>query len=209
MAKKVEEENTPYRFTVIGRNIIVTDGIQQHIRDRLSKIERFDIQLMDIHIHLDIQKLEHSAEIVAKCGHLRVKVSAVSTDMYVSIDKAVERLQALLRRWKDRMHSHHNKAVDTEMQVHVINRPYSDEEEEEVSEFNREIESANEANRIYSPPVVIREKRLPLKTLTIEEAVMQMELSQSKFLVFRSEEDHSLRVIYPRKGSTYGVMLIG
>jgi putative sigma-54 modulation protein len=201
-----QEELIPYTFNVVGRHVVVTDAIKKYIWDKLAKIERLHTHLMDVHVNLDIQRLEHTVDIVVKFEHFRVKVHASSTDMYASIDKAIDKLQTMFRRWKDRIQDHHRKKLSVvDMKVNVVNRPYN-----ELEEFNAEIENANkeQEKKSYQPPKVIKAKTLPLKTLTTEEAVMKMELSGFEFLIFRGEEDRKLKVIYRRKDGTYGIVQV-
>lgn len=201
-----EEELIPYRFNVIGRQVVVTDAIKKYIWDKLSKIEKLQTHLMDILVTVGIQNLEHTVDVVVRFEHFRVKVHASSTDMYASIDKAIDKLQTLFRRWKDRIQDHHRKKLSViDMKVNVINRPY-----DELAEINADIERANKEQeaKIFLKPKVIREKTLPLKVLTTEEAVMKMEVSGYEFLIFRGEEDRKLKVIYRRKDGTYGIVQV-
>ncbi len=204
-AKFAAEEALGYRITIVGRNLYVTDAMKNYAMEKISKIDRFHSQVLDVHVNLDIQKFEHSAIIVLKFNHFKIKVSAVSTDMYASIDKAVDKLQAQLRRWKSKIQDHHKKPMNViDMQVNVLQRPYSD-----LDEINAEIESANNKSEIdeYKPHRIIGTDKRPLKTLTTDEAVMKMELSGDPFLLFRCEEDRKLKVIYRRKDGNYGLIL--
>lgn len=200
-----QEEALGYRLNVVGRNVYVTDAMKNHVFTQLSKIDRFHNHVMDLHVTLDIQKLEHSCVIILKFDHFKVKVSASSTDMYASIDKAVDRLKEKIRRWKDRIQDHHKKSLKViDMQVNVLQRPYN-----ELEEINAEIEKENKKKVVseYQPPKIIGNHKKPLKTLTSEEAIMKMELSDDPFMIFRSEEDKKLRVIYRRDDGNYGVIL--
>ena len=89
-----------------------------------------------------------------------------------------------------------------DVNVNVI-RPSQDE----LSEINDEIEAANQdaVMKDYNHEIVTRETR-PLKTLTTEEAVMKIELSGDQFLIFRSEEDNKLKVIYRRNDKNLGII---
>lgn len=198
-------EETGYRIVIVGRNVYVTDAMKNYATDKISKIDRFHNQVLDVHVNLDIQKFEHSVNIVLKFNHFKIKVAAVSTDMYASIDKAVDKLQAQLRRWKGKIQDHHKKPMKViDMQVNVLQRPYSD-----IEEINAEIEQANHKAKEeeYKPHRIIGTDKRPLKVLTTEEAVMKMELSGDPFLLFRCEEDRKLKVIYRRKDGNYGLIL--
>jgi putative sigma-54 modulation protein len=200
-----QEAALGYRLTILGRNIYVTEAMKQHAFDKLSKIDRFHNHVMDLHVTLDIQKLEHSCVVILKFDHFKVKVASSSTDMYVSIDKAVEKLQAKIRRWKSRIQEHHNKSRSVvDMQVNVLQRPY-----DETDEINAEIEDETKQELLaeYKPSKVIGADKRALKTLTTDEAMMKMELSGDPFLIFRGEEDRKLKVIYRRNDGNYGIIL--
>lgn len=202
--KFAEEDASGYRIDIIGRNVQVTEPMKNYAWDKLSKIERFHNHIMHVHVTLDIQKLEHICVLMLKIDHIQIKAQASSTDMYVSIDKAVDRLQNLLRRYKSRIQDHHKRALSiVDMQVNVLKKPI-----DEIAEINAEIEQ--EANRMKdmasNPPQLIGSETKPLKTLTVDEALMKMELSGDHFLIYRSEEDCKLKVLYRRTDGNYGLI---
>ncbi len=203
-AKFAEEEAQGYRLTLLGRHLLVTEAMKNYAMEKIAKIERFHTHVLDIHVTMDIQNLEHVVDILVKFEHVRIKVHAGSTDMYASIDKAVARLRKLMGRWKNRIQDHTAKKLSSiDMNVNVVNRPYN-----EVEEFNAEIEAENARKDEFEPSRVVGQKTVPLKTLTMDEAVMKMELSGYHFLIFRSEEDQKIKVIYRRDDDTYGVVQV-
>lgn len=197
-----EEDALGYRIDVVGRNVQVTEPIRAYIWDKFSKVERFHNHIMHAHVTLEIQKLEHVCTIVLKIDHTQVKCQANSTDMYASIDRTVDRLHNLLARYKSRIQDYHKKKLSAiDMQVNVLHRPYN-----EVEEINAEIEAENAKKNEYVPPKVIGVETKPLKMLTVDEAVMKMDLSGDHFLIFRAEEDQKLKVLYRRKDGNYGLI---
>lgn len=200
-----QEKALGKRISILGRNVFVTDSMKDYADEKLSKIEKFHNHIMDIHVIMDVQKMEQSVVIMLHLEHFRVKVSASSTDMYASIDKAVDKLQAKIRRWKSRIQDHHKKGRSVvDMQINVLKRPFTD-----VDFINEAIEIENEAERLeeYQPPQIIGTDSRPLKTLTTEEAIMKMELSDDSFMLYRCEEDQRLKVIYRRKDGNYGQII--
>ncbi len=205
-AKFTEQEKAlGLRISILGRNVYVTDSMKDYAFEKISKIEKFHNHIMDIHVTMDVQKMEQSVIIMLHLEHLRVKVSASSTDMYASIDKAIEKLQAKIRRWKSRIQDHHKKSRSVvDLQVNVLKRPFTDIE---LINESIEIENAAEAMHEYEMPQVIGTDTRPMKMLTTEEAVMKMELSDDKFMLYRGEEDQKLKVIYRRNDGNYGLIL--
>lgn len=202
--KFVEEEALGYNISITGRNVSVTEAMKNYAYDKITKVERFHTHIMDVQIILDIQKIEHSCMIIMKWNHFKVMVHASSTDMYASIDKAIERLQTKLRRWKKKIQMHHNKGVPAiDLRVNVLQKPV-----DEVEEINDDIEDEKrkQMEAALLPHKVIGKSVRPLKILTVDEAVMKMELSGDAFLIFRDEVDRRLKVIYRREDENYGVI---
>jgi putative sigma-54 modulation protein len=155
---------------------------------------------MDIHVTMDIQRLEHTISILIKLDHLQIKVAASSSDMYASIDEAVNRLQQKIRRWKERIQDHAAKSRSfVDMTVNVLRKPYN-----YIEEINAEIELQKKKDEMHE---IIANDKIPLKMLTTQEAVMKMELSDDDFLLFKGEEDQKLKLIYRRPDGNYGLIL--
>ena len=192
-----------YNISITGRHVLVTDAMKKYAFEKMSKIERFSKDLMDVAITMDIQRQEHRVDIFVKVGHFVVKVHASSQDMYASIDKAFDKLSARLHKYKSKMQEHQAKALSSiDMEVNVIRSPFS--LEEEVNDAIDE-ENFRELEEEFSHQIVKKET-LPLKTLTAEEAIMKMDLSGEQFLVYRSEEEQTIKVIYRRVDGHYGLI---
>jgi len=199
-----EEEALGYRFNLVGRHLLVTQVMKDYALKKLSKIERLSPHIIDVYVTLDIQKLDHSCVIVLNLSHYKIKVAGVSTDMYASIDMAVDKLQSKIRRWKKKMQDHNKQSRSSvDMQIAVLQAPF-----DPLNEINEEIEILN--NQIleeqYRPHKIIGNETRPLKVLTTDEAIMKMELSDDQFLLFKSEEDLRLKVIYRRNDGNYGLI---
>lgn len=206
MVDKSKFADEGYRVEITGRHVEVTEAMKQHAVDKLAKLERIHDHIMDVHVWLDIVKLEHTCTIVMNFSHFKIKVSATSSDMYASIDKAVQRLQTKMRRWKTRLQDHHNKPLKVvDLEVNVLQAPF-----DEVEEFNEEIEEQNaqEVDAAFQPHKIIGTDTRSLKTLTVEEAMMKMDLSDDVFLIFKDESDkaQALKVIYRREDGNYGLI---
>ncbi len=191
--KALEFANQNWDVQITGRHIDVTDAMKEYAIEKIARIERFIDKIIDVNIIMDTQKLEHRVDIVLKFSGMKVSSSASCTDMYASIDKAVHKLEAQLRRYKSKIQDHHARNhVPVEMNVNVLQAPNEDFDEVE--------------NEEYKPHTIIKQDTLPLKTLTYDEAVMKMELSNDAFLVFMNEEDRKINVIYRREDENYGVI---
>lgn len=190
--------------TVTGKNVEITSPIKTYIAEKLAKVERVVPNIIEVAVRLEVQKLQHQVDVVMKFSHFKVKVHAITTDMYATIDKAFEKLKAKLLKWKGRIQDHHAKGLNVvDLEVNVL-----EAEETDLEEINDQIEEENlqQIEKELAPPKVYRRKTRPLKTLNLREAVMKMELSGDNFLVFKSEEDLKMKILYRRKDETFGVI---
>ncbi|HEY4832208.1 MAG TPA: ribosome-associated translation inhibitor RaiA [Waddliaceae bacterium] len=204
-AKAAEFVGESYKIHVTGRNVLVTDAMKNYAIEKISKIERFSHRIIDVAVTMDIQKLDHRVDIVMKVDHLKIKSQASSTDMYASLDKAITKIENQLRRYKTKIHDHAAKALNIiDMNVNVFKRP----SEQELLDVNLDIEDETQRRLFesYDFPEIVSQETKPLKILTYDEAIMKMELSGDAFLIFRSEEDRKLKVIYRRKDGNFGVI---
>jgi putative sigma-54 modulation protein len=198
-AKALEFVNAGWDIKVTGRHIEVTDSMKDYAMEKVSKIERFINRIIDVSVIMDIQKLQHRVDIVLKVGHFKITSQAISNDMYISIDQAVDKLEAQLRRYKSKIQDHHAKQhALIDMKVNVI-RP------SEIDELEFD-ETLPDETVSFKPHTIIEQKTLPLKTLTFDEAVVKMELSNDNFLLFKNEATQRLNVIYRCDNGNYGVI---
>lgn len=194
-----------YEIQVIGRNVEVTDGMKQHAWAKLAKIDRFADRILQVHCTMDIHKLEHHVDIVLWVDNVKIKVAAASNDMYVSIDKAVHRLERKMRRYHERIRAHHEKGVPAvKMEVEVVRSP----DVEFLENLNDDIEEEhlNEVEEALRPHQIVATDTMPLKTLSYQEAVMKLDLSHDPFMLFLNEADQRLKVIYQREDGNYGII---
>ncbi len=199
-------EGQEYNLSIIGKHIQVTDAIRNYVLEKLSKIEKIADRIIDVSVTLDAQKLEQSCSILMNFIHFHIKVSASTDNMYSAIDRASDRAIALVRKYKGKLQSHRFKDRTTvDIHVNVI-APLKDD----LKAINDEIiaETAlREAESVELHKVVASET-MPLKTLTQDEAVMKMEITEVPFLIFRSEEDQKMKVIYRREDKNYGLVQV-
>lgn len=202
--KALEFSDALYNIKITGRHIEITDAMRDYALEKVSKIERFMNRIIDITVIMDIQKLEHRVEIICIAGNIKITSQANSIDMYASIDKATAKLEAQIRRYKDKINDHHAKeGAISEMEVIILPRPIY-EDELDLEEDGFETQDGEDA---FHPHEIVEEEKILLKTLNHVEAVMKMELSRDHFLIFLDEEDHlKMKVIYRRQDGHYGLV---
>lgn len=206
MTKPNKFENEGYTIYIVGKHIEVTDALRNYVWEKLSRIERITDQIIDVHVVLDAQKLEKTCSILMNFIRFQIKVGVGKDNMYEAIDKAVDRVVKLMRRYKTKLQSYRNKHLSTvDIHVNVIERL-----KDNLSAINDDIEAENakeEADK-YKLHEVVAKETMSLKTLTQEEAIMKMEITSDPFMIYKSEEDQKIKLIYRREDDNYGLVQV-
>jgi len=206
MGKATKFDGEQYNLSIVGKHIQVTDAIRKYVLEKLSKIERMADHIIDVMVTLDAQKMEQSCSVLMNFIHFHIKVSSSTDNMYSAIDKTFDRVATLVRKYKSKLQSHRFKDRTTvDIHVNVI-QPLKDD----LKAINDEIEAENarieqEKTKLHE---IVAKDTMKLKTLTHDEALMKMEITEDPFLIFRSEEDQKLKVIYRRPDLNYGIVQV-
>ena len=205
MIKENKFENEGYRIAIVARHLPMTPAIEKYIHDKLAKLEHFADHIIEINVTLEVQRGSHTVAIRMQFSHFKMKVSATTNDLYTAVDKATNKLIKLVKKYKTKLQSHRVKEQkEVSMKVRVVETPSS------LEEINDQIDEENlkEEESLYKLHKVVVEEKMPLKMLTVEEALMKLDLSDENFLIYRSEEDQKLKAMYKRSDEDLGIIHI-
>ena len=182
-------------ITVTGRHMEMTDALKSYIDSGLGKLTTHFDKVIDADVILDVQKHRHIAEINLHANGLRVHGKESSSDMYASVDAVFAKLEKQIRKFKERINRHQPRSA----------REARDYQHAILSTVQAESEAASEADT-DAHRVVLSEK-LPMEPMSVDEAIMQLELVEDQpFLVFSNADTSHVNVIYKREGGTFGLI---
>lgn len=171
--------------TVIGKNIEVTNALREYAEKKVSKIVKFfEKSPVGAQVTLSTERGKHIVDITVQVNGLLLRGEAKSNDMYASIDGAIEKIERQVQKFKTKL----NRKFQKENQVLLAALPQSGEVKEETE------------------PQIKRTKRFAIKPMSVEEAVMQMDLLDHDFYVFSNSETEEVNVVYRRKDGNYGLI---
>ncbi len=172
------------KIIVTGKNITISEKIQDAIDKRFEKLGKFfadDIQA-NIVIHPERDKVKMEATIVTKGTIFRAE--DVSQDVFDSIDIVADKLSSQMTKYKGKLQKRNKSGESVRFEM--------------IPELPEE-EQAEEAK-------VVKSKKFQLVPMGVDEAVMQMELLQHNFFVYLDQETDSVSVVYKRNDGNYGVV---
>ncbi|MDP5227217.1 MULTISPECIES: ribosome-associated translation inhibitor RaiA [Arthrobacter] len=198
-------------FMISGRNVTVSDRFREYATEKLSKLEALGdkVQRIDTKVakkaHSRAADNELTVEVTVVGRGPVIRAEAVSGDKFAAFDLAYAKLQERLRRAKDRRKVHHGR--HTPKAVHEATAALNGAASAEAVAASSPYEIANDIPAGDSP-VLIRRKVFPAATMTVDEAVDNMELVGHAFYLFVDKETEQHSVVYRRTGWTYGVITL-
>lgn len=182
-------------ITVTGRHMEMTDALKAYIQNGLAKVEAHFDKAFDADVVLDVEKHRHIAEVNLHANGVRIHSKEASNDMYASLDAAMSKIEKQIRKFKDRINRHQPRtAREARDYHHAILTP--ELPEESVS-----------ADASYDSHRVVHREKISMKPMSVDEAMMQLELVEDQpFLVFSNADTSEVNVLYAREDGTFGLI---
>lgn len=181
--------NVPIKVT--GRHVSVTKAITEYAASRIEHLHLDYPRIIEAHVILDVEKHRHFAEIILHCNnHITIEASDTTDDMYASIDGAVAKVAQQMRKYKAKILKNHRPRGQSIR--------HFEEQVLQIEETFHEIEN--------SEPEVIKTERYPVKPMFVDEAVLQIEMSNRQFVVFLNAKTEKVNILYRRKENGFGLI---
>lgn len=168
-----------YVFT--GKNVTVTQGIKDYVEKRLNTVfSKSSLIEEDTEVKVLIRTypVGQKIEVTARTKGLVIRAEAKSQDLYIAIDDVAEKLKDQLRRYKTK-----NEKKKKKQSVSTA--------------FMLEIPSEEET---------IKTKSIIPEMMSVDEAVMRMELLGHNFFIYTDDETKEIAVVYKRLAGGYGLI---
>ena len=172
------------KFTITEKKIKVSDEIKDYAERKVGKIDRFFRGDAEAFITFSSERGRYKAEVTIENNGMFYRVSELTSDMHASIDSACASIEGQIRKNKTRLEKRLREgALDRDVADTFI--PVDEEKE-----FN-----------------IIRTKHFPIKPMTTEEAILQMNLLGHEFFAFKNhDEGNAFSIVYRRKNGGYGLI---
>lgn len=180
------------RIQVIGKHIDIGDALRSHTESRLDAVvSKYSDRAVEAMATYSRQGGEFRCEATV---HLATGLTAAANgrahDIYQSFDKTSERLDKQLRRYKRRLKDHHKTRQ---------------EPADEMAAASYVLASAEEDSEPESlQPVIVAETTTKIQSLSVGEAVMQLEVADAQFVMFRNDAHGGLNIVFRREDGNIG-----
>ena len=169
------------KFVYASKDMAVSDSLKSRAEKKLSKLERYFREEPEATIRFKVQKgARNIAEVTMNAGGVMLRAEESSNDMYLSIDRAVDKLESQIRRHRTKL----EKRIRTAELEPVAEVPAYEEQSYDI----------------------VRVKKFSVKPMGVEDAITQMELLGHDFFLFLNEDNDSMNVLYRRHDGSYGLL---
>lgn len=192
----MQTANVNLPITVTVRHEQVTDALRDHVHKKIEGLHLDYPRIIEAKAILDVQKNRHIAEIILFCAnHITIEAHTEGKDMYAAIDETVDKIARRMRKHKTRLLKK--------------NRPHRNESIRHLDEryFHEDTVLDHPEESQHDPePFIVHPDKYPIKTMYKEDAVMELELGDRPFVLYKSARRGCLTIVYRRKDGEYAAL---
>jgi putative sigma-54 modulation protein len=171
------------KIIITSKNMNASDHLKQTIESKLDRLGKYFSNDIVANVTLSMEKGRQKIEATINAKGTIFRAEETTNDIYSGVDGVVEKLSSQMSRFKTKL-----------QRKHKDHKEFQFEEIPEVA--GEELEEMR----------VVRRKQFDLKPMTVDEAIMQMELLEHTFFVFLNLESDTVNVVYKRKDNDYGLL---
>ena len=182
------------RYQISGKQIDIGNALQTHVKTELGEaVQKYAERPTDANIVFSKSAHEYVCEVTVHLSTgLTASAKAKGTEIYAAFDAGVEKMDKQLRRYKRRLKDHHK---DRSEPVELFGGS---------SYILASEDDGGESEPTSLQPIIVAEMEAKIPSLSVGEAVMQMELAGAPVLVFRNESKDGINVVYRRDDGNIG-----
>jgi putative sigma-54 modulation protein len=191
----MQTANVNLPITVTVRHVPITDTLRDYAHKKIESLHLDYPKIIEAKVILDVQKSRHIAEIILFCAnHITIEAHTEGKDMYAALDETIEKIARRMRKHKTRLLKKH--------------RPHRNESIRHLDErfFKEDVLDHPEDSDIEPEPFIVYPDNYTIRTMFKEDAVMQLELTDRPFVLYKSARRGCLTIVYRRKDGDFASM---
>lgn len=170
-----------------GDKLKITDSMKSYIEEKLGKLNKYlkNSDGIRANVIVKVKNHEQRVEVTIPLKTYILRTEEKEEDFYAAVDKAIDTLERQIRKNKTRIMSKvKSTTYDFDMSGMETNDSLEDEEDKKV----------------------VKRKKVEVKPMNEEEAILQMELLGHEFYMYKDSETNKPAVVYKRKDANYGII---
>lgn len=173
------------QISLTFRNTEAEDWLKEHVNKRLLKLDKYIDKPTETHVILSVEKFRNVAEINLSGRGLNLNGKEEAKEMIIAIDNVIDKIERQLKKHKEKTRNHKENASKNEM---VIMEDELSLEGFEEDEFQ---------------PSIVEVRKVTLKPMSVDDAIMEIEETRNRFVIYRDSFSERMNVIYKRDDGNY------
>ena len=171
------------KISIHGDHIKVTEAIKEYIEEKITKVGKYfgNPEEIEAVVKVRVRGIDQIIEVTIPTKSFTIRAEESNEDLYSAIDLVEKKLEAQIKKNKSKIASRYK-------------------------EKNNFIVFEDDFNEEKNDSEIIRRKEVEFKPMDEEEAILQMELSNHDFYVFKNSVEKCTSVVYKRKDGKYGII---
>lgn len=174
------------KITYVARKVTLRDNFKERAERKLAKLDRIFSDDAEATVVVTLEKNRQTVEITIRDNSMVYRAESTMLEMNDALDKVVDMLSRQLRKHKTRLSKRIRAASLDDLIIDEVTEAEEMPEENEMQ--------------------VVRKKLISLKPVSVEEAVLQMEMIGHKFFMFENADTGKVNVVYTRNDGAYGLL---
>ena len=172
------------KYNIRGEKVEITPSIRSYIEDKIGKLDKYfeNPDQINANVVIKVRGKEQKIEITVPAMHYTLRSEESHDDLYAAIDLTVDKLERQIRKNKTKI-----KAKEAKTRIQNFELDLEDSLEDDDSK-------------------VLKRKKIEMKPMDEEEAILQMQMLGHSFFVFKNVDTDSICVLYVRKDGNYGII---
>ena len=171
------------KVIITSKNMNASDHLKETIESKLDRLGKYFSSDVVANVTLSMEKGRQKIEATINAKGTIFRAEETTNDVYNGLDSVEEKLSSQMSRFKTK-----------------LQRKHKDHKELQFADLPEMVGEELEEMR------VVRRKKFDLMPMSVDEAIMQMELLGHTFYVFLNMESDSVNVVYKRKDNDYGLL---
>ena len=174
------------KLNIRGDKLVVTDSIKAYIEEKVNKLDKyFDNDDIEAKIVIKVANNREIIEVTIPTNKYTLRAEERNEDLYAAIDLVIDKLERQIRKNKTKLNDRYKKESFMDFNFDFIEEFENDKEDNEL---------------------IVKRKTIDIKPMDEEEAILQMELLNHDFFVFKNLDEECTSVLYKRKDGKLGII---
>lgn len=173
------------KISIHGDHVKITEAIKEYVEEKLSKLEKYfdESNDIDVIVKVRLRGVLQIIEVTVPTKLFTIRAEEGNEDLYAAIDLVQKKLEGQIRKNKTKLQNRYKDKKGFIFMEAPIEEGADDGED-----------------------LIVRRKEVEFKPMDEEEAILQMELTNHDFFVFKNAEEKCTSVVYKRKDGKYGII---